>query len=83
METNQWQVLVVEDEDDSLQMVTKILHHHRIETHVARNGHQCMNMLQRVDPTLVIMVILFFSILHFSHKINYLTTNCITLTKWT
>lgn len=55
MNTNQWQVLVVEDEDDSLQMVSKILQHHQIHVHIARNGHQCIDMLQKVDPTLVIM----------------------------
>ena len=55
MNTSQWQVLIVEDEDDSLQMVSKILQHHQIHVHIARNGQQCIDMLKQVDPTLVIM----------------------------
>ena len=55
MKPNQWQVLIVEDEDDSLQVVTKILRYHHINVHVARNGQQCIKMLKQVDPTLVIM----------------------------
>jgi CheY-like chemotaxis protein len=54
MNRSEWRVLVVEDEDDSLKMVSKILQHHGIQVHVARNGHECLGMLKRVNPTLVI-----------------------------
>lgn len=55
VDTKDWRVLVVEDEYDSIQMVSKILRHHGAEVHVAHNGHECMAMLQEFEPTLVIM----------------------------
>jgi len=54
-DTTNWQVLIVEDEDDSLQMVSKILDHHGVQIHIARNGQECINMLKQIDATLVIM----------------------------
>jgi len=53
--TNDWQILVVEDEDDSLQMVSKILQHHGIQVQVARNGYECIKLLKKIDVTMIIM----------------------------
>lgn len=50
-----WHILVVEDEFDSIQMVSKILRHHGAEIHVARNGHECLKQLQHTIPTCIIM----------------------------
>lgn len=50
-----WRILVVEDEFDSIQMVSKILTHHGAEVHVAHNGHECLTMLQTIQPTFIIM----------------------------
>ena len=50
-----WQILVVEDEFDSIQMVSKILRHHGAEVHIARNGHECIQMLEKISPTCIIM----------------------------
>ncbi|MCA9915919.1 MAG: response regulator [Anaerolineae bacterium] len=50
-----WRVLVVEDEYDSIQMVSKILRHHGAEVHVARTGLECLHVLQTLEPDLVIM----------------------------
>ncbi|QPC81414.1 response regulator [Phototrophicus methaneseepsis] len=50
-----WHVLLVEDEFDSLQMVTKILLHHGAEVRVARDGYECLIVLESYQPTLVIM----------------------------
>lgn len=52
---NNWQVLVVEDEFDSIQMVSKILQHYGAEVHVAHDGHECLAILRDMHPTLVIM----------------------------
>lgn len=52
---NNWRVLVVEDEFDSIQMVSKILRHHGAEVHIAHNGHECIETLQSYTPTFIIM----------------------------
>jgi CheY-like chemotaxis protein len=49
-----WQVLVVEDEFDSVQVVSKILTFHGIEVHVAHNGVECMKQLKHLRPTLIL-----------------------------
>jgi CheY-like chemotaxis protein len=54
-DTHTWRVLVVDDEYDSIQMVSKILRHHGAEVRVAHDGHECIEMLQNFEPTLVIM----------------------------
>jgi len=50
-----WRVLVVEDEFDSIQMVSKILGHHGAKVHVAHNGIECLAMLENIEPTFIIM----------------------------
>lgn len=55
MEAKEWRVLVVEDEYDSIQMVSKILRHYGAEVHVAHDGHECLKILEDLQPTLVIM----------------------------
>ena len=47
-------VLVVEDEYDSQQMVSKILQHQGMEVYVAHNGRECMDMVLQVRPFVVI-----------------------------
>lgn len=55
MEPKDWRVLVVEDEFDSIQMVSKILSHHGAEVYIAHDGRECLTMLEKINPTLVIM----------------------------
>jgi CheY-like chemotaxis protein len=55
MEFTDWKVLVVEDTDDDLAMVSKILNYHGIQVFVARNGAQCLDVLPIVDPHLVML----------------------------
>lgn len=54
MKKRNWQVLVVEDEYDSIQMVSKILRFYGIEVTVAHNGHECLEMIEQVKPTLIV-----------------------------
>lgn len=49
-----WRVLVVEDQDDSIQVVSQILQHYDIDVYVARNGRECLEMLPNIHPTVVI-----------------------------
>jgi two-component system, cell cycle response regulator DivK len=55
MNQPEWQILLVEDEYDSTQMVSEILNFHGIEVKVARNGVECMEVLNALTPTLIIM----------------------------
>lgn len=48
-------ILVVEDEDDSVQVVSKILKYHGIEVVITRNGRECIEMLQHIEPSVVVM----------------------------
>jgi two-component system cell cycle response regulator DivK len=56
MEINEWQVLVVEDEYDSFQMVSKILTHYGVRMRLAENGEKCLQILEEgYSPHLIIM----------------------------
>lgn len=55
MEAHNWRILVVEDEYDSVQVVSRILQHHGAEVHVAHNGYECLDILNTLQPTLIIM----------------------------
>lgn len=50
-----WHILVVEDEFDSVQMVSKILQHHGAKVTVAHDGSDCLILLQTTLPTLIVM----------------------------
>lgn len=50
-----WQVLVVEDEADSIQMLSKILNFHGIEVTVAHNGLECLSLLKQLQPPTLII----------------------------
>lgn len=55
MDPSTWRVLVVEDEFDSVQMVSKILQHHGARVYVARDGRECMALINEINPTFVMM----------------------------
>ncbi len=55
MGTSEWKILVVEDEYDSVQVVSQVLEYHGIQVYVARNGKECLDLLEDIMPTLVIM----------------------------
>lgn len=55
MSPKDWRILVVEDEYDSIQLVSKILQHSGIAVEVVHNGVECLEVLKRHLPTLIIM----------------------------
>ena len=48
------QVIVVEDEFDSMQMISAILRFHGIDVLVAHNGKECLGLLNNSHPTMVL-----------------------------
>lgn len=50
-----WKVLLVEDEYDSVQMISKILQHSGIHVQVAHDGVECLATLNEMIPTIIIM----------------------------
>lgn len=54
MHDSAWQIIVVEDEFDSEQMISKILTYHGINVLIAHNGKECLGLLDRVYPTFVL-----------------------------
>ena len=53
---SQWNVLVVEDEDDSMELVRGVLEYHQIESVGATNGEEAIAVLQTMAlPTLIIV----------------------------
>jgi CheY-like chemotaxis protein len=49
-----WHVLVVEDTEDDIQVISQLLRHHNIQVSVARNGVECIKLLEHIEPTIVI-----------------------------
>ena len=49
-----WQIIVVEDEYDSLKMVSEILGYYGVDVLVAHNGIECIELLKRNHVTLVL-----------------------------
>jgi CheY-like chemotaxis protein len=50
-----WHVLVVEDTEDDIQVISQLLEHHDFQISVAHNGVECLQMLESFQPDLVIM----------------------------
>lgn len=49
-----WLVIIVEDEFDSMQMVSAILRHYGIDILVAHNGIECLELLKTHQVTMVL-----------------------------
>jgi CheY-like chemotaxis protein len=48
-------VLIVEDEFDSIRMVSKILNYHKVETRIVHNGFECLSALAEYTPSVIVM----------------------------
>ncbi|MBK8026222.1 MAG: response regulator [Chloroflexi bacterium] len=54
MDYSHWTVLLVEDDFDSRQMISKILEHHGIDVAIAVDGRECLALLEGMTPTLIV-----------------------------
>ena len=52
---NDWKVLVIEDEDDSMEFVQGLLEHHGIESVGVSSGEEALEALKTMQPTLLIV----------------------------
>ena len=50
-----WHVLVVEDDPDGQEVVSRILHHHNITVDVAPTGEDALTMLDTTDYSLAVI----------------------------
>ncbi len=50
-----WVVLVVEDEPDSMAVVTEILEHHNIMVHQCPSAEEALQLMQSMTPTMAIL----------------------------
>lgn len=50
-----WHVLVVEDEQDSIRMVSDMLRHRGAQVNVANNGAQALEHVKEFTPTIIVM----------------------------
>ena len=50
-----WQVLVVDDEPDSLEIVTRVLAFHKASVHAVPSGIAALAVLTKIVPTFIIM----------------------------
>lgn len=55
MSIKDWNVLVVEDEADSMELVHGLLSHYGIHCVGAMSGEEALQMLEKMTPTLIIL----------------------------
>lgn len=47
-------VIVVEDTQDDMYLISTILKHHDMDVHQAKNGTECLQLLETISPQLII-----------------------------
>jgi CheY-like chemotaxis protein len=52
---SQWTIVLVDDEMDSLNLIYDLLELNGVEVYKARNGQQCLALLDQIVPTLIVM----------------------------
>jgi CheY-like chemotaxis protein len=50
-----WQVLLVDDEPDSLELISQVLMHKGATVTCATSGDECLSLLQTMTPTLIVV----------------------------
>lgn len=55
MSIDQWKVLVVEDEPDSIHLVSELMSHYGSQVFSATNGVEAIAMLSDLQPTIIVM----------------------------
>ncbi len=51
---NSWKVIVVEDTYDDQQLIARVFKHHGAQVMLAKNGNECLKLLEQVEPTLIV-----------------------------
>src|SRR5829696_7376256 len=54
-EISTWQVLIVEDEPDSMDVVQEVLGYYNIATYSAYSAEEALELMKSVNPTLLIL----------------------------
>lgn len=54
MKISDWKVVVVEDTYDDQQLVSRVFAHHGAQVFVAKNGNECLKLLDQMEPTVVV-----------------------------
>ncbi|GAB5490089.1 MAG: response regulator [Phototrophicaceae bacterium] len=54
-ETNDWTVLIVDDEPDNLGVAQKVLSYGGADVHIARNGIEGLTVLESINPTFILL----------------------------
>lgn len=54
-ETNDWTVLIVDDEPDNLGVAQKVLSYGGADVHIARNGIEGLTVLESISPTFILL----------------------------
>lgn len=55
IDTSAWIVVLVDDEPDSLNLIHDVLAVGGAQVHRISNGHQCLDLLNTLTPTLIIL----------------------------
>jgi len=88
MSIQSWQVLVVEDETDSMELVQSILAHYGVRSVGAASGEEALHVVQAFTPTLIIIDLALpgidgWSLLErFKNNRALATTPCIAITAY-
>lgn len=54
MTPNNWNVIVVEDTYDDVELASTILAYHGVNVAIAHNGRECLDLLETMHPTFVV-----------------------------
>lgn len=54
-DTNDWTVLIVDDEPDNLGVAQKVLSYGGADVHIARNGLEGLAVLAKIKPTFILL----------------------------
>lgn len=54
-DTKTWQVILVDDEPDSLDLISEMLSHEGATVYRAASGEECIQLLETLTPTLMVV----------------------------
>ena len=54
MSPENWQIIVVEDTYDDVELASTILAYHGVDVIIAHNGQECLDLLQTTHPTCIV-----------------------------